>query len=97
MSDAVTPRLLGRRDAQTYLGLGRDTFGALVDAGTLPPPLKLSRGRRMWDRVALDRAVDALSGIAADSAPDPEAQALEALRRARSRREGRAAVRHPAA
>lgn len=90
------PRLLSRRDAQAYLGLGRDTFGALVEAGTLPPPLRLPRGRRLWDRVALDRAVDALSGIAADSAPDPEAQALEALRRARQSGPGRAALRHPA-
>ena len=50
------PRLLSRAQAAAYCGIGESFFDARV------PVAPLSIGdRRLWDRVALDRWIDALA------------------------------------
>ena len=54
------PRLLSRERAASYCGLSPNQFTEEVDAGTFPGPVPLKRTRRtLWDRIALDRALDA--------------------------------------
>jgi hypothetical protein len=60
----LVQRCLSQRQAATYVGVGEDVFTGLVNDGVLPNGLKF-RGRRVWDRVALDRALDRLSGFSA--------------------------------
>jgi predicted DNA-binding transcriptional regulator AlpA len=56
----MTPRLLSREQAAQYLGISPTQLDAEVRAGTFPPPFRLARTRRtLWDRAALDRALDA--------------------------------------
>jgi predicted DNA-binding transcriptional regulator AlpA len=56
----MTPRLLSRDQAAAYLGISPTQLDAEVRAGTFPPPFRLARTRRtLWDRAALDRALDA--------------------------------------
>jgi predicted DNA-binding transcriptional regulator AlpA len=68
MSDiAVAPRVMSRKEAAAYVGLGVDAFNQEVQSGTFPAPLALARTRRaVWDRVALDKALDAQMGEAID-------------------------------
>lgn len=63
------PRGLSRAQAAAYVGIGTTMFDELVEDGTLPPPFRL-RGRKIWDRFRLDRAID---GLQPDAAPDPYA------------------------
>ncbi|MEX2647689.1 MAG: hypothetical protein WD673_01590 [Alphaproteobacteria bacterium] len=58
----VEPRGLSREQANRYVGLSGGTFKRLVDEGVLPAALPFGR-RRVWDRRALDQALDRLSGI----------------------------------
>lgn len=58
----VTPRMLDERSAAAYLGIGRTTFRRCVKHGRVPAPLRTGR-RVLWDRILLDRHIDALSGI----------------------------------
>lgn len=51
------PRGLSRVDAAAYVGIGVTLFDKLVHKGTLPQGIKLE-GRVLWDRRALDRAMD---------------------------------------
>lgn len=51
-------RLMTKREAAAYLALPPRRFAATVASGQLPRPVL--RGR--WDREALDRAIDAMSG-----------------------------------
>jgi len=53
------PRLLSAELGGAYLSMGAGCFRAHVAAGKLPPALVLGR-RRLWDRLALDGAVDRL-------------------------------------
>jgi excisionase family DNA binding protein len=62
------PRGLNRDQAARYVGLSLTTFLRLVAEGYLPAALHFGR-RRVWDRRALDEALDHLSGIARRSAP----------------------------
>ncbi len=87
----TTPRLMSGAEAAAYLGLQPPTFSQWVAAGRVPKPLP---GTRRWDRVALDQALDKLSGIASSIAPadvDPFAaweakyEAREAAARAGNR------------
>lgn len=69
MSDALPfwPRYLRREDAARYVGVPVATFTREVEAGMWPAPIARgvrapSRGAVLtWDRLALDRAADALS------------------------------------
>ena len=57
----ITPRLLSVEEAARYVGLSRSAF--LGSVAHSVPPLRLGTRRVTWDRVALDRWIDAQSGI----------------------------------
>jgi predicted DNA-binding transcriptional regulator AlpA len=59
---SLPPRGLSEPQAAAYVGVSPDTFRAEVKAGRLPQPVRLGR-RVVWDRLALDRAMDALSAL----------------------------------
>lgn len=62
----ITPRGLSLDDAAAYVSLAPATFLREVAAGTWPRPLPLKGSRRqVWDRDAIDRALDRASGIGA--------------------------------
>ena len=42
------PLLVAREDAAAALGVSKGTVEALVRAGDLPPPRKISAGRTVW-------------------------------------------------
>lgn len=53
------PRLLSRTEAAAYVGLSANQFDEEVTAGTFPGPVPLRVTRRLvWDRQALDEALD---------------------------------------
>lgn len=54
-------RGLSRAEAADYIGVGTSIFDALVEDGRMPKPKKID-GRRVWDRLAVDRAFDDLDG-----------------------------------
>lgn len=76
----VAPRGLPRKAAAEYCGLAPSTFDARVDEGLLPGPMFPRSRCRVWDRLALDRAMNALSGIAEPSSNVAEDAALKAIR-----------------
>lgn len=51
-----------RREASSYVGLSPGTFDKLVQTGQMPQPMTLA-GRKVWDRLSLDHALDRLSGV----------------------------------
>jgi len=51
-----------RKEAASYVGVSPTHFDKLVRAGTMPQPVEFL-GRKVWDRAALDRVLDGLSGI----------------------------------
>jgi len=59
------PRLLRPDLAAAYVGVTQATLDTLVREGIYPAPLR-ENGHRFvyWDRIALDRIIDAKSGIA---------------------------------
>lgn len=75
----MTPRGLSRESAADYCGLPPSTFDARVADGLLPGPMFPGRSR-IWDRLALDRAMNALSGIGEDPSNSAEDAALRAIR-----------------
>ncbi|MGV6850202.1 MAG: helix-turn-helix transcriptional regulator [Marinibacterium sp.] len=62
-------RGLSRAEAAEYIGVGTSKFDALVEDGRMPKPKKID-GRRVWDRLAVDRAFDDLDG-GADAEANP--------------------------
>lgn len=54
-------RVFSRSEAASYVSASVGYFNKLVSTGTMPQPLPLP-GVKRWDRNALDRALDALSG-----------------------------------
>lgn len=60
------PRLLSEAQAAAYLGVSINTFRARV-GDRWPEPIRDGR-RKLFDRLALDRAVDGLSGAVIDTA-----------------------------
>lgn len=56
---SIEPRGLSRPEAAAYVGIGSTLFDALVRDGKFPQPARLN-GRLIWDRKALDRAMDEL-------------------------------------
>ena len=64
----VPPRLdFSKAQAAAYLGVGQATLKRLLQTGAVPPPISLG-GRRIWDRVALDAALDRCSGLRSSAA-----------------------------
>ncbi len=51
-------RCLDRKEAASYVGVSVGTFDRLVRGGQMPSSIDLF-GRKVWDRRALDSAVDA--------------------------------------
>jgi hypothetical protein len=62
MSD-LPPRLLTRPEAAAYCRMTPSRFSQLVKAGTLPASIP---GTTRYDRMAIDRALDKLSGLTTD-------------------------------
>ena len=56
------PRGLSRVQAAAYAGVGVTKFDQLVKDGRMPAPARLD-GRVLWDRLALDRALDRLFAV----------------------------------
>ena len=60
------PRGVPLDEAAHYWGLSPNSFMAEVKAGRAPPPLHFGR-RRIWDKRALDEALDHLSKLTNDN------------------------------
>lgn len=56
---SLAPRGLQRELAARYVGVSASKFDEMVDDGRMPQPKHIDR-RRIWDRLALDAAFDAL-------------------------------------
>ena len=63
------PRLLTRAQAAHYCGLSESAFDDWQRKGLLPRPIA---GRKRWDRRAIDRHLDAISGLTSEA--DDEAE-----------------------
>jgi len=57
----LPPRGLNREAAAQYVGIGVSKFDEMVTDGRMPGPKRID-GRKVWDKVALDCAFDALPG-----------------------------------
>jgi excisionase family DNA binding protein len=57
MTAALTPRYLTRADVAAYLSVSPNTVSRMVDAGTLPAPIKLNGTMPRWDREAIDASL----------------------------------------
>ena len=68
------PRLLTREQAAAYCGYSPSGFSARVADGTLPGPIS---GLARWDKDAIDRRLDELSGLV-PVAPQPAHADFEA-------------------
>lgn len=67
------PRLLTRDQAAAYCGVGAERF----EQSCTVPPIRCFGTKKLWDRKALDRWLDQLSGI--DNAPRPSRSLRERL------------------
>jgi predicted DNA-binding transcriptional regulator AlpA len=56
---SLAPRGLSRTQAAAYVGLSSSKFDQMVAQSRMPKPKRVD-GRVIWDRIALDRAFDAL-------------------------------------
>jgi hypothetical protein len=61
--EPMAPRALTNSQAAAYVGVSTKTFSKLVEKGLFDAPLVLADERR-WDRHALDRTMDRMSGLA---------------------------------
>ena len=55
----MTPRGLPRSNAAEYVGCSPSKFDQMVEGGDMPKP-RLIGTKRVWDRIELDEAFDAL-------------------------------------
>ena len=78
LPSSVLPRGLSRKAAAEYCGMAVSTFDARVKEGSLPGPMFPGRGSP-YDRLALDRALNFLSGLPEESANAAEEAALKAI------------------
>ena len=62
-------RCYDRKEAASYVGVSPPTFDKLVDDGSMPQPIQFL-GRKVWDKHALDRAIDLMSGLDSTSPTD---------------------------
>jgi len=65
----LPPRGLCREAAAQYVGVSAGKFDEMVGDGRMPTAIPVD-GRKVWDRRALDRAFDQLSGADGDTAND---------------------------
>ena len=56
------PRLMSVDAAAAYLSIGVSLFKRLVTEGQFPSPLRLGKGRIVWDRFDLDNAIESWKG-----------------------------------
>ena len=75
-------RVYSRSEAASYVGVSPGFFDKLVRRGAMPPPLQML-GVRRWDRAALDRALDMMSGLVHHAETDNASSAYDSWRRAR--------------
>ncbi|MBY2913763.1 helix-turn-helix transcriptional regulator [Rhizobium leguminosarum] len=61
------PRLISRKDAAAYCGIGESTFSLWVANHKMPPAIA---GTRKWDKRAIDARLDEISGIAIEENED---------------------------
>ncbi|MBY5349566.1 helix-turn-helix transcriptional regulator [Rhizobium leguminosarum] len=54
------PRLISRKQAADYLGIGESTFSLWVATHKMPPAIA---GTRKWDKRAIDARLDEISGL----------------------------------
>lgn len=74
----LIPRLLRKGEAAAYCAITPSRLSQLVRAGTLPGPVP---GLTRFDRLAIDRALDKLSGLTPPAAAlSPLQQWLESQR-----------------
>ena len=59
-------RVFSRDEAASYVGVSHGHFDKLVARGRLPAPLPFE-GVRRWDKAALDRCLDDLSGLESEA------------------------------
>lgn len=57
----ILPRGFSREQAADYIGVSTTKFDQLVDDGRMPQPKRIDR-RKVWDRLAVDRAFTELPG-----------------------------------
>lgn len=67
MTDDNTPRLIGRKAAADYCGIGESTFSAWVSSHKMPPAVP---GTRKWDKKAIDARLDEISGLDVNAVED---------------------------
>lgn len=75
LPDGLSPRLLSADQAAAYCGMSRNHFAQHV--APFVPPIPNIGARRLWDLRALDRWLDARSGLA--HAQPQKLKLLEAL------------------
>jgi excisionase family DNA binding protein len=61
----LPPRGLSREQAAEYVGVSIPTFMQMVEAHTMPQPLRVGK-RVIFDLHALDKAIDALAAAHVD-------------------------------
>lgn len=64
----MTPRLMTKAEAAAYCAITPSRLSQLVKAGTLPRSIP---GTTRWDKAAIDRALDKLSGLTSDAELSP--------------------------
>ncbi|WP_246650511.1 helix-turn-helix transcriptional regulator [Rhizobium laguerreae] len=69
----IEPRLIGRKEAAAYCGIGESTFSLWVANHKMPPAIA---GTRKWDKRAIDARLDEISGIGVS----PKTQARQICR-----------------
>lgn len=73
----IAPRCLTVDQAAEYVGMSGPSFEKAVDAGLFPKALPFAAhgiARNLWDRNALDQALDRMSGLLPQSASGPDAE-----------------------
>jgi len=73
------PRLLSEEQAAAYCGMSATHFRNQVKAKAMPGPLYRSRSFVRWDREAIDRRLNTLSGFQAVRAQSVEETAFGRL------------------
>lgn len=75
-----SPRLIGRKEAAEYCGIGESTFSLWVSTHKMPTAIA---GTRKWDRRAIDARLDEISGLVE---PEEKETDLQKWRRERDAR-----------
>jgi len=68
MTKPMAPLLMSRKEAEPYCGISLEGFSVWVRKQILPPAIP---GTHRWDRNAVDRRLDELSGTPAKSDLSP--------------------------